>query len=562
MDKLKPVLEHKFWIFFTLALIIPVVGWWPSANQKNQKITARTQEIEGSFSQANKDVSKLANSKWTNELTKINQEEEKEYKLAHYYLWSEQAKHRVWPDKYLSERFEGVQEMTPEIAAKIDSDSALFYRSNYKQNYVKSLYDSLNPYIVRRTKSDTLKEEGIVAIANKERTFPIFDDSDWDYRAPSIQTVWEAQENLWLLKSLVDAINSMNAGSQVITEAPIKAIYDIDFLGGQGRGVVPEGEEKSEKKYDSYGRLIVDKKNNAGEEKEKQERQDKRFQKLGSDLPLAYNPAEVFGQETTVDSTFRIKQNKKGPKIRFGGDTDAQDDDSSNRRSSRTMGVGDYIKDFPKTAQNQHRFVDNDDNEPFRTRGFHMHLLMDHRKIPQFIEELSKSPWAIRIHRCQFQAEKTQKYFENLLSLESMIVEPPRTNQNVSPKRGFSFGSGDSDNNDEKRANASKVDEQKTKLGYTIALNDPYVAEVYISGKFVIYKKPVQIPEEITNQEKQVAETDQGIPENSEEKTDSDQPEGSSDAPDNNQEQTEPSPEKARTEEKETVTLLNETNSQ
>ena len=57
------------------------------------------------------------------------------------------------------------------------------------------------------------------------------------------------------------------------------------------------------------------------------------------------------------------------------------------------------------TATGPKRYIDEDPSLPFKTRGFYMTLIMDHRKIPNLIAELSaseKSAWPIEIVRVQY----------------------------------------------------------------------------------------------------------------------------------------------------------------
>ena len=50
MDKLKPVLEQKFWIFTGLALLLPLIGWFIATKTYATGVEERETAIDGAFS--------------------------------------------------------------------------------------------------------------------------------------------------------------------------------------------------------------------------------------------------------------------------------------------------------------------------------------------------------------------------------------------------------------------------------------------------------------------------------------------------------------------------------
>jgi hypothetical protein len=527
MDKLKPIIEQKFWIFFALALIFPLVGWWPETNAKNAEIDKRVAAIDASFGTAEKDYSKTANKIWFDEISKVNKLEENRYNIARYYLWDKQRKLQIWPAKYITDRMEGVYSITPENEQKIDKDIAKFYRTIYHDEAMK-LYNKLQPYKATLTKSKSksnpgkLKEDGIIAVKGQERVFPIFNHAGWFKRPPSIATVWEAQEDLWLLNSIVEAINEMNAGASNISESTIKILADINFLGGKGRGskqAKGKGKGKNKKRYRDDGTLIKKSENQKEQEKLKlMDQQEIRLQNKGKQLPLGYNPAEDFGVESGLEVISKTGRGGKSFNFSMGGG----DRSGRGRSRSRTpQGLNINKKQFRTKAQGNFRYIDNDEKDPFKTRGFQIHLVMDHRKIPQFIEELSKSPWAIRIYRTHVGNSRDTDQFLELLPLSELTIDKSKKKKGAKQNKSFTIGSGGFGNREEDREDRTNraVKETDKKSGYQLSLTNPYLAEVIISGKFTIYKEPDNIPEEVLNKENQVAEAAQPASSSNEEKS-------------------------------------------
>ena len=57
MDKLQPVLAHKFWILFVLALLLPTYGWWATTGTLEAEIDDRTGKIDNAFKEGKVDGS-------------------------------------------------------------------------------------------------------------------------------------------------------------------------------------------------------------------------------------------------------------------------------------------------------------------------------------------------------------------------------------------------------------------------------------------------------------------------------------------------------------------------
>ncbi len=337
MDKLQPIITHKFWVFFSLALLLPLIGWWPATNHKNSEIEKQTTAINASFDLAKKDRSAFGNADWIKEITEVNNVESERLIHANYLLWKEQKKEQVWPSDYIREKVKKYDRISEANYKEIDRNIGRAYSTVYHQEVMK-LYNKLQPYHAKRTKSRKLIEEGRIAIKDGEKALPIFDDSGWSDNPPNVLTVAEAQEDLWLLSSLVDAINAMNDGAGNISESTIKVIESIDFLGGMGRGQKqPESANKGNP--------------NAPSRQPKETSRKSRNNLKRENTDVAYNPAEVFGEQLGITSLAATKQRR-----RIGGNKGGRDDD--NDSSSRRGGVGTYTKFTPYKYQGNNRYVD------------------------------------------------------------------------------------------------------------------------------------------------------------------------------------------------------------
>src|SRR5206468_2601996 len=74
----------------------------------------------------------------------------------------------------------------------------------------------------------------------------------------------------------------------------------------------------------------------------------------------------------------------------FGGDP------SSSSASSGSPGGGGGA-----TKSDIKRYLDDDETQPFKRRGFYFKVVMDHRKVPDLLAELMNSPYPVEIVRVQ-----------------------------------------------------------------------------------------------------------------------------------------------------------------
>ncbi|MCA9113685.1 MAG: hypothetical protein KDA79_01270, partial [Planctomycetaceae bacterium] len=148
------------------------------------------------------------------------------------------------------------------------------------------------------------------------------------------------------------------------------------------------------------------------------------------------------------------------------------------------------------------RYVDDDENLPFRTRGFYLHVVIDHRRLPEFIANLSNMPWPTTILRVQQQSTNSTDGSASVMDLNgvggpeaggsfgrpSSFGRPGRTGGRPGPSAGaplggpmdpgFAGGAGE--------GSASEIARRKLEG----AMADPYLTDVVIAGLMTIYKPP------------------------------------------------------------------------
>lgn len=213
MDKLKPLIQHHFWILFVLVLILPIIGWMPASGQFSQQTSAKLTEINDAFSKIPN--GQHANKTWGEQLDRKVKQAERKNRDARRQLWERQEKMMVWPNTIRRDLQPKtyLQEISP-IARNI-------YKSNYNVE-VRKVWQKIDPFDF---------ETGKGTVLYKLEQMPRQEFGDL---TPTSQELWDAQEDLWLLTSLFDSIRRVNSDATVLTESLVRSIKTLVLVGGIG----------------------------------------------------------------------------------------------------------------------------------------------------------------------------------------------------------------------------------------------------------------------------------------------------------------------------------------
>ena len=152
------------------------------------------------------------------------------------------------------------------------------------------------------------------------------------------------------------------------------------------------------------------------------------------------------------------------------------------------------------------RYVSNEDRLPYKTRGFYLSVKMDHRRIPQFLAELTandKSVWPVEILRVQMSRLHEDDSPSSLSSPSSSSgaeyssrMPPGQLGMGLG---GLGAGSPNADDgisgftesaSGPAAGSAANLLQQKASQELLdIALKDPYMAQVTVCGVFTMYRK-------------------------------------------------------------------------
>lgn len=374
MDKLKPILAQKFWILSAICLILPLTGWWLATGAMAQTFQTRKKAIDDAFSGIPQPG---PNNNWTMRVEALNKEEEQKVKQTGDFLWGQQLELMTWPKDVV----DGVEKAgyRGEIAAKTRSD----YRSAYEVEIVE-LHKIPSPL-------DPLTGEGLV-------DFPIEIIPYLGWGAsnipPSSVEMWDTQEDIWLYRSLLQAVATINKqyGSLSIVDSVIKQIKYLELRGG-----TPGGAKAAAEAAGALAGAGAEGAAGAGAMPGMPGPGGPRGAEGGGlsgllggasgggdSMNASFDPAEQLGSDEMA-----------APTPEGGADPAA----AGAAGPGGPAGPGGLGMMAGGQATVKKRYID--ETPKYKTRGFYMEVVMDHRKLPEFIAELSDSRWPVRVIRVQ-----------------------------------------------------------------------------------------------------------------------------------------------------------------
>ncbi|QDU11322.1 hypothetical protein [Gimesia aquarii] len=466
MDKLKPILAHKFWIILFIALLLPVIGWSMATGGLAKEIEERKTAIDKAFTDAQISPNP-PNETWSTALKQINKEKENYIGQSHKYLWDKQKSLFVWPTNIAP-----LMKDTP-YRGEISRVPRNLYRSAYKFEILR-VHKLANPFDLR---------EGTGTVDLSPNVIPHVPLDKWKTLPPTPKEMWDAQEDIWLVTSILKAIADVNKGAANISESAVRQISVLELRGGTvgDDGSAPAGGDgmdpgmSMEGDFAGGGGLF----GGGGPQPGMAGGKDG-MQSISVDMDLK----EIFGND--VDGSAG------------GGDESGEMMESADAMVPGGLGGGFGARG----AQNLKRYYHEEEELPYKTRAFYLKVVVQSTKLPHLLAELTKMPWPVEIKRVQI----ADMFDDNLSPLGQMgggmagrrpgrggamaggdefDLESSLDGGLGRPGAGFEADGLPGAGRDQGLENKSLLD---------AALNDPELAVVTIAGLMTLYK-PYTPPE-------------------------------------------------------------------
>lgn len=371
MDKLKPILAQKFWILFSVVLIMPLAGYFMTKGKLAAEIDDRFKKLNDSFGGIPAGTG-VPNDSWTNRLNDINKQQELHNRRANQELWAKQKELMSWPKNValIMSKAEYFKDLTQEQKG----GQVLF---NYPQSYrqqIRALWETVDPLDDGVNLRDSDKRRKVAfAMADLQQSSVMLTENP----TPTFSQIWAAQEDIWLQTELLHAIRRLNANSISQGDAFVKQLGKIQLFGG----TKSTGDAGASTSSGMSGGA-------------------------GGDMPGGMFGGAGFGGTSRTESTalsadinlseefsaeMEVSGGGGGGNSGLGGFGAAP----GGMAEMSVGGAGGGAKTEIK------RYLDFDEKQPYKRRGFSIKLVMDHRKVPDLIAELMNSPFPVEIVRVQ-----------------------------------------------------------------------------------------------------------------------------------------------------------------
>lgn len=454
MDKIKPLLVHKFWFLFAFALILPAIGWKLDTGSLAEETASRKTAVDSAHSGARL-PNGAPNDEYVAGITKANEELKRRYEESVRHLWQVQQELMFWPADiagYMQDvPYRGHATSSNPVTGKPQDDvrPRQIYRTAYFRD-VRKVREHVEPF-------NPLDGTGKVDFP--EEVMPQVDREEWADLPPTWDRMWDEQEDLWLLQSVLGAIRHTNQDAPDIAKSPVRSIVEIALRGGDrskldqpaggeagdgpgGPGGMPEGRGGS---FFGGGRSSREK-----------------------SASVAFDPATEFGPDTLADTG-------------EGGSPDGP--------GGMPMEAGGPVGRLQGDKTPGKRYVDDDEKLPFKTRGFYLHVKMDHRRLPDLLASLSNMPWPTTILRVNQMSSNSTDGSVNVVGGGPGGPDVGPMGGGRRPMGTPRIGAGDPMGIGGDTPDPSQTAQMKLEA----AMSDPYLADVVIAGLMTIYRPP---PEE------------------------------------------------------------------
>jgi hypothetical protein len=239
MDQLKIILDHRFWILSVLAVLIPPIGWYVSTGDMATETDKRTMKIKASvksIQDLTKGVATVPNNDWIAGVTHVNAQLATRVDETQKQLFDHQRPVMVWwpiVDKPLKEAKVKYRDDKPANPQAFAAAKRLFM-TRYDDMWRDDVYYIVDPFNMV-TGLSPRGGPGKVLCSDQNGSVQITRApfEAWQARQMiTTQEFWDAQEDLWMLHALMQAVARVNEGSINIDDSRIKRVISVTLRGG------------------------------------------------------------------------------------------------------------------------------------------------------------------------------------------------------------------------------------------------------------------------------------------------------------------------------------------
>ncbi len=375
MEKLQPLIKHKYWIIAGTALLLPFIGWWLSTGAVAETIEKRWTELSGLDVPSG---SNTPNKDYIDHMDEVNKVlGDRQTKLATR-LYDEQKRLHTWPGDLAAY-------MNDKKYREPADDQALRIYGRYHLDEIDQMLKDARQYQFHYTVDEKgkpgINETGVLAVTKE--SIPHVDRAVWARTPPTSSEMWDTQEDVWLTRSILEAINGVNKDATKISDAPIRVLVSLILRGGSRTDPTATSAD---------GQSMSDVGDGGG--------------MPGGGMPgggmpggAGFGETDDGGDGMSPGGFGGVQSISTNLDAVFGPDalataTDGGEGDGGPAAPPAAMPGGLAGDDgMNGTGQKKRRYVDDDPTLPYKTRGFYIEVYMLHDKLPDLQAALVSMKW-------------------------------------------------------------------------------------------------------------------------------------------------------------------------
>lgn len=372
MDKLKPLITHRFWILSALILPMALYGYFSA----NSAIKAATATREGELQTKLSGVPKGdgANQEYVDKMKIINDGLKAKVEQVVVDLWQRQQERMTWHPIMQGKVPQNFMDVEPATTFTVEAGHA--YRNSVYDFVLEDLARSVEPVFPTVEQLTLPKETRQMVIL-----VPDVPRLKLGQLRVEPKDIWAGQIDIWLTQLIFDAIRNMNEDAPTISEAQIRRIEKYYLFGGDGTPVVGAAGMMGMMGggYEGAGAMS-----------------EEAMSGMAMSAMMGSGGGVGAGGPAAIKSSVEFK-----PSEEFGNDIDPEGAPAASESGGyegESMGMG-MMGMMGGAGMPKLRYIADSEDKKFLERGFYLSVIIKQDQIPEFLAELVAAPWPIRIHR-------------------------------------------------------------------------------------------------------------------------------------------------------------------
>lgn len=221
MDQLKDILnqaiKYRFWIAVGLAAVIPMIGFFVAHGSITDETGKKSAEITGAQKGLEAFSGEVKNKQYITAVQERTEVLTKNVDESWRTLYERQAPLLDWPESVVDYFPKWGRARPADVDPNEFSQATAIYMRDYR-DYVDKVYATIRPFNY---------EDGTGVVVCPPEDALLAPSTFTITKPPSLGGVWDAQEKLWLQRTVLDVLNQVNKGAKDWDGAKVKQLVTM-----------------------------------------------------------------------------------------------------------------------------------------------------------------------------------------------------------------------------------------------------------------------------------------------------------------------------------------------